>query len=112
MTPEGEVKEHCLLVARRNGFEPIRLQAGMAKGKAGSRWRLAPNGTPDWLFLRPVSAGMTESFYCELKAPGKLPGAKQLAMHEELTARGFLVTVQDSAQGLLQFMRANFEGIR
>lgn len=57
---------------------------------------------PDRLVSKPGGA----VFYCELKAPGKKPTAKQAADHEERRALGFTVYVADTYESVDSVMSA------
>lgn len=105
---EADVTKQCLDLARYAGFEAIRLQSGRARPLHGGYMTLNRKGTPDWLLIRPTESGHGDIAYLELKRLNREPEPHQLAVHEELRNRGFLVAVIDSAEAMKRWLETEF----
>jgi hypothetical protein len=106
---EKDVTAQVLDLARHIGFEPIRLQAGVARGPKAGWITLGKKYRPDWLMVRPVSPGVCDAFFVEIKREkGGTLSPGQSVEHEQLRNRGFVVAVISSIEQMVDFVEANF----
>lgn len=72
------------------------------------RW-IGRRGAPDRVVMMPAGKFVGDTYWIELKAPGKKPEPHQAREHRRMAAVGQQVYVLDSIESVDQFIRARGE---
>jgi hypothetical protein len=109
---EAEVAAQCVQFAKANGIHLRRQNTGAAR--AGGRFvRFGEPGQCDYTGMAAATRGGARvsgvHVEVEFKAPGRRPGAAQLAYIESVRAKGGIAFYADSLESFIQNLRR--EGI-
>ena len=114
---EADVTRQVCDFLQSECWRGVRMNVGVATNLAtGKQVAFHERGMPDWLFIRYWQDDrrvlnmepFADLMWCEMKAPGKKPGAHQLAWHEAERARGALVVVVDNYEVFRDWYRGVF----